>query len=330
MKIIKVSGLHESILHQTLLGQGIYDDCKFIFNDPNLQECDAWFIFDPNCLKEDNKCYCSKDSVYFVMGEPDNIHIYNNRFVHQFENVIGIQYHKYNINNFYRDYWGMWFVGLAFKNGRQEINPIYDYDKLLKMKVPQKKRLVSVVSSDKKTCKGHRLRLDFVDKLKQHFGDKIDIYGRGINNFVDKADVLMPYKYHIVIENTSQDDYITEKLFDPYLTYTYPIYYGAKNANEYFIDTSFSCIDIEKPNEAIDMIENIISSNLYEERLNDIIDSRNKVLRDYNLFNKMRRMVKNNMGDNKKELIYFKPEYEFDYKFLMKKFLKIFGNKIGI
>lgn len=50
LKVIKVSGLHKSIIHQTLANKGIWRDCRFVFNDPGLEECDAWFVFDPDCL----------------------------------------------------------------------------------------------------------------------------------------------------------------------------------------------------------------------------------------------------------------------------------------
>ena len=71
-------------------------------------------------------------------------------------------------------------------------------------------------------CEGHVQRLEFVNKLKEHFWDKIDMFGRGINSFDDKAYVLMPYKCYIAIENSVLDDYITEKLLYSFITYTYP------------------------------------------------------------------------------------------------------------
>lgn len=75
MKIIKVSGLHDTIIHQTPGNKGVWGDCKFVLNDPLLNECDAWFVFDPNCLGEDCKCLCLEDRVFYVMGEPDSIYI---------------------------------------------------------------------------------------------------------------------------------------------------------------------------------------------------------------------------------------------------------------
>ena len=51
--------------------------------------------------------------------------------------------------------------------------------------------------------------------LKQHFGDAIDFYGRGHNFIPFKDDALMPYRFHICIENCQVNDLWTEKLADP-------------------------------------------------------------------------------------------------------------------
>jgi len=323
MKIIKVSGLHDTIIHQTLDNRGVWDNCKFVLNDPHLDECDAWFVFDPNCLKEGDKCLCPKDKVFYIMGEPDCIHIYNDGFIKQFPNVIGIQKKHYDVQNMFRNYWCMWFVGLSFADGVQRINPEFDFDKLLQMPVPQKDKLISVVSSDKRMCEGHVQRLEFVDKLKEHFGDKIDVFGRGINSFDDKADVLMSYKYHIAIENAVQDDYITEKLLDPFITYTYPIYHGADNVGNYFNNNSFTQIDIRKPEKSIKIIEDIINGDLFDKRLEYIKESREKVLKQYNLFNKMAMMVnQSNNSNSKKHLIKLKPENAYGYKRKIKRIIK--------
>ena len=249
------------------------------------------------------------------MGEPDCIRTYNKRFIHQFLNVVGIQKKNYDVPKLIRNYWGMWFVGLSFQTGIQKTNSKYDYDNLIKMDIPRKEKLISVVSSNKNFCEGHKKRLEFVESLKKYFGDVIDVYGRGINPFDDKADVLTSYKYHIAIENTVQDDYITEKLFDPFLTYTYPIYHGAQNANEYFHENSFTPIDINQPKKSIKIIEDVINSGKYEKNLKYLKESRQKVLNEYNLFDKMAVIV-NQQGASyyTKTYVELKPEGYYNYK----------------
>lgn len=254
------------------------------------------------------------------MGEPDCIRTYNKRFIKQFANVVGIQKKNYDVPKLIRNYWAMWFVGLSFETGIQKTNSKYDYDNLLNMDVPKKEKLISVVSSNKNFCEGHKKRLEFVERLKRHFGEKIDVYGRGINPFDDKADVLVSYKYHIAIENNVQDDYITEKLLDPFLTYTYPIYHGAKNANEYFCDNLFTTIDINQPEKSIKIIEDVINSGKYEMSLKYLIESRDKVLNEYNLFDKMAVIANQQESSNYiKTYVELNPESYYNYKRRLRK-----------
>ncbi len=58
--------------------------------------------------------------------------------------------------------------------------------------------------------------------------------GEDINLFKKKEDGLKSYKYSIIIENSSEDNYFTEKLIDACLLETVPIYWGAPNISKYF------------------------------------------------------------------------------------------------
>ena len=122
-------------------------------------------------------------------------------------------------------------------------------------------------------------------KLKKYFNDEIDLFGRGINDFEDKWDVLAPYKYNICIENTKQDDYFTEKINDCFLSFTFPIYYGCNNLNKYYSPSSFKEIDINSYDFSLRIIENILNDKShYNEHLNSINVSRQKCLNSYNIF----------------------------------------------
>jgi hypothetical protein len=52
-----------------------------------------------------------------------------------------------------------------------------------------------------------------------------------------KFDLFKESQFHLVIENSRQTNYFTEKLLDTLITYTIPIYYGCPNIDEFF-DTS--------------------------------------------------------------------------------------------
>jgi hypothetical protein len=52
-----------------------------------------------------------------------------------------------------------------------------------------------------------------------------------------KIEIFETYMFSIVIENSRQIHYFTEKIIDCLLTKTIPIYYGCPNISDYF-DTS--------------------------------------------------------------------------------------------
>ena len=111
--------------------------------------------------------------------------------------------------------------------------------------------------------------------------------------FPDKWDAIAPYKYHLVLENSVQKDYWSEKLADAFLGFSYPIYYGCPNIYDYFSKDSLKIIDINNIDKAVQMIKDIIKDNLYDNRICAIDKSRNKVLNQYNIFNLMSELATN-------------------------------------
>lgn len=86
---------------------------------------------------------------------------------------------------------------------------------------------ISIIYSDKTTLPGHELR----HRVGEKFGDQIDQYGGGADNYIeDKADSLVPYRYQVVIENGKYPRYVSEKFYDAIKTSTIPIYWGGEKA----------------------------------------------------------------------------------------------------
>ncbi len=96
-----------------------------------------------------------------------------------------------------------------------------------------KTKMLSLIASNKKRLKGHRLRHKIVRWIRAE-GIEADIMGRGYRPFDDKAQGLAPYRYSVVIENCQQNGYFTEKLVDALLLRTVPIYWGAPDISRFF------------------------------------------------------------------------------------------------
>ncbi len=90
---------------------------------------------------------------------------------------------------------------------------------------------LSIIASAKRDLPGHKLRWKILKKL----GDRIDaVLGRGHRPIEHKTEGLKPYRYSIVLENARDHDYFSEKLIDPLLCGTIPIYWGCPPIERYF------------------------------------------------------------------------------------------------
>ena len=260
---------------QSPQGKGIWGNCQFFVKEP-IETCDFWFVLDD--LPNESSAFCKNPPIFITIETPSIRTKINDQFLAQFKKVISYGrdlHHPCVIETICLT---GWFIG-----GSPESRKTYD-DFVAPMPQINKNKLISVVSSNKTFTKGHRKRLKFVKLLRNHFGETIDIYGSGINPFPDKWDVTAPYKYHISLENSSCRNYISEKLYDAFLGESFPIYYGCPNVLDYFSKESLSVIDIDKPDESISIIENLIESETYEKSLDDIRKSKDLVLNNYNFF----------------------------------------------
>ena len=73
-----------------------------------------------------------------------------------------------------------------------------------------------------------------------------------------KKDGLLNYKYNIAIENSCEQHYLSEKLFDGFLYHCVPIYYGCSTAQEAYPFNSFISFDPTR-DDVIEQLRHIIS-----------------------------------------------------------------------
>jgi len=265
------------LLAQTPGGKGVWGNCEF-FVDDDISECDYWVVF--NGVSQKEQAFCPCNHIILVTGEPASVRQYDQKFLNQFSIVLtaqeGLNHHG------------------AIQT-HQALQWILDksYDELITPPVLEKIKTLSLICSNKKFTKGHEERFKFALDLKGYFGARLDLYGRGIRDFDDKWDVIAPYKYSIAIENSSSKYYVTEKLWDNYLSLTYPFYYGCTNVGEYYPADSFSLIDIHDFEGTIDIIERVLREpNHYDQHLSAILDARCRFLQNYHVFPQLIQVIK--------------------------------------
>lgn len=281
----RVGAEARKFLRQTPGGRGISLDGRYRFyiNEP-IDDPD-FVAVQGKAFKETRHFRIARANTLLLTSEPYSILSYPTGYCRQFGRVLSCQERLAAPNCVHTHAILPWHVGIEYKPGDYRVH--LTYDDLIGSAFPRKTKLLSVITSNKAFTRGHQERIDFVRRLKERYGDRIDLFGRGIRGFDDKWDVLAPYKYHIAIENSSSRFYWTEKLSDCFLAGTYPIYYGCTNVADYFPQQSFSTIDIRNFDAAVAVIDRILATDTYEQSLPALEESKQLVLGRYNLFNEI-------------------------------------------
>ena len=288
---VSIPGFSEKINISQFVGnnKNIGFGCEFHVNDPALQEADYWFVFDDLQCQEERVCI-SKENIYLLSAELVHEKGYYDKpslqpFLDQFEAI-------FTCHDIYRkntNYGLAFFPWMINSNHGPSIfaQSTRDIEWFSRNNSIEKSKTLSVFCSNQQLTADHRLRLKFVKAIKDHFGDLLDWYGNGINPLAEKWKGIAPYKYHIVLENQSRNHIVTEKLFDCFLGLAYPIYYGAPNVDRYFSSDSLTQIDIMDLKGSIKTIEAVLDNNEWEKRKALIVESKNRVLSDYNVFKRI-------------------------------------------
>lgn len=117
--------------------------------------------------------------------------------------------------------------------------------------ISKKKFGISSITGSKQLTEGHTSRLLMYfnqEQLRSVISAEMTFFRSSAGQLLpeirenpmiqkDKFPLFETYQYSLVIENSRQQNYFTEKLIDCLITKTIPIYYGCPNISEYF-DTS--------------------------------------------------------------------------------------------
>lgn len=159
--------------------------------------------------------------------------------------------------------------------------------------IPIKNKIMSIMVSEKVKESGHMYRHIIVNKILES-NLSIDIYGKGCKYYNYMKDdrikgefkELEPYEnynFHISIENCELNEYFSEKIMNPLLCNTTPIYMGCNNIEKYFPDMIIKLSgDINKDIELLHEICNNIEK--YKKKIN-IEEVKNKIFLMRNIEN---------------------------------------------
>lgn len=261
-------------------------DCAFA---ESALEHDDWLALTLPTTENFPTCV-PREKRILILGEPSPMHTITADYANQF----GILVSPYDIEGFR----GSWFPshpGLPWMIGRpRSTNQLVPYADLVNLPVPSKIPELSVVVSNKAFHEGHRLRLRFVDHLRQRLGNRLHIFGRGIREIEDKADAILPYAFHLSLENASEPNYWSEKLSDALLGYAFPLYAGCPNVHDWLPENCLRSIDLGNFEQAADDVVNFMEHNDFESLLPHILAGREAIVQRETVFHVVARAIEAN------------------------------------
>lgn len=256
-----------------------WGDCTFTLNPADGGSYDYWLVWAG--LPRRTVLNVAPKNTLFLAGEPPAKKIYPRRYYAQFHRLVCTQ-GDYPHPRIHFDALGLnWHVGYDRGKGQYA----YGYDRLTALPKSEDKRdQISVICSDLKTTQGQRDRLALLDSLKDAFGDRIVHFGRGFEPIDDKLDAILPYRYHLVLENSISDDYWTEKLSDAYLGWAFPLYVGCENLSRYLPEAGFLPLAGLSKDAVIQRLASQLDAGLASTQEAALSEARDAVLNRYNPF----------------------------------------------
>ena len=217
------------------------------------QLCKEWNVMSKGDCKWNNIKITYEDNdidYYIIINKPCDNSYYNP------EKTIIFQMEPY-CNNSYQNWgvktWDIWANPDPNKFLEVRTNKYYynncmwqlksTYNELLNNNIDKKYNYLSTICSSKYYDPGHIKRIDFLKFIesKEDIFFKIDIYGKDNNHnfknykcslpFENKDSGIVPYKYYFMAENNLENNYITEKLWEPIISECLCFYYGAPNVS---------------------------------------------------------------------------------------------------
>lgn len=219
--------------------------------------------------------------IVFISGEPPEIGNHGRVFLGQFDaifcaaapNISGVEVSgEQHFNN--------WHFGYSSAEGRYR----HDHRALRDLPRPTKTSTLSTVTSNLNYLPMHIKRRALVEKLSVDYRGRIDFFGRP-HRFVEyKEDAILPYRFHLCVENCASPGLWTEKIADALLGYAVPVYAGCPNIEQYFPGATIP-IDLDDYASARATIDAILEDgeSIYRQRFEALIEARRRLIADFDI-----------------------------------------------
>lgn len=247
------------------------------------------------------------DRTVFVAGEPPSIGNHSKAFLRQFDAVYCAGADSGSARRVSGEqHYNNWHFGYSTKNGFR-----YGHEFIRDLRPPQKTDMLSTITSNLAYLPMHIRRRALIDRLAQDYPGSIDTFGRPHRFIEYKDDAILPYRFHLCVENCSVPNLWTEKIADALLGYSVPIYAGCPNIEDYFPGTTIS-IDLDDYEGTRQKIGEILihGEAIYRERLPALIDARKNLIEIYDISSLVGELLRVSVSGEVREIA-LRPEAAF-------------------
>jgi len=182
---------------------------------------------------------------------------------------------------------------------------IHFNDEQLKQITYDKSDILSCITTDKYFDEGHIARIDFLKFLEAKGDISMNIFGKcekiKFENYIsplpmkDKHTGMLPFKYYFMIENNYEENYITEKFWEPILCECLIFYYGCPNVKHYVDNDVFVPLNMNNFEESYQIIKKAIHEDWWSQRIFKIKKFKEKILNDMAFFPRLRNFIVNDI-----------------------------------
>ena len=166
--------------------------------------------------------------------------------------------------------------------------------------------IISSICSSKYFDEGHIHRIDFLHYLEKE-GIALDIYNKSndrefksyrgpLSPYIDKSKGLVPYKYYFMIENNYEEDFITEKLWEPILCESLVFYYGCPNVENHVNPLAFVLLDINDFEKSTKIVKQAIEEDWWSQRIDVIREEKRRLLNEMAFFPRLQNILKDEVS----------------------------------
>ena len=269
MITVKHASIHEGREYMLPEG-GVWGGCRFEFS-PDCRKYDWLLVI--NDLPGEERLACPRENTILIITEPATLKVYPDNYLRQFGVVADLQKRGVNLHPNIKRFPAAWGWGGNFAKpdgGRMR------YEEMLNLPPPQKSKWLSVVCSNAVGSDFHLRRLEFCKRFAGAY-QGADLYGRGIRPIKDKAGALLPYRFHLAVENLRAEDHWTEKLAESLLAYCVTAYCGCPNIADYFPPGAVVPVDIDDYDSSAMVLKDLDESE-YNRRFEAVREARHLLL----------------------------------------------------